>query len=514
MDFIQLTAAHPISIAFASLALYTAYGIIWRLYLSPISHFPGPKLAALTYWYEFCYDVFPNYGQYTFHIGELHKQYGPIIRLNPYELHISTPQFYETLYSSNKKRDKWYWFTKLFGLAGSVFSTVDHAKHRERRAALNPFFSVASARRLQPVVEERVQAFVERMRGLRESGEVIKFVVAMSAFGNDVIMMYAFGRHYHCLEQPDFDVMGHDARHGGASLGNLMKHMYFILWTIRRLPDFVVERMSLALAGFVKLKAAFRKQVLAIINEQNVAHKDLSHPTVFHEILHSKLSPEDKSVDRLTDEAQTIVIAGSETVAWAMTVATYHLLSNPHLMRKLKTELAEAIPDPDVSTSQTTLEQLPYLTGVVKEALRLSYGVCTRLQRVPYEDLSFEDWIIPAGTPVGMTSTLIHHDESIFPNSKEFQPERWIEDSRLDRYLVSFSKGSRQCVGMNLAYAEMYLWLSGVFRRFGSNEVRFEGDEGIFELVDTTIEDVEIAADCFVPNIKKGREGVRVRVLP
>ena len=113
-----------------------------------------------------------------------------------------------------------------------------------------------------------------------------------------------------------------------------------------------------------------------------------------------------------------------------------------------------------------------------------------------------------------MTSTLIHHDESIFPNSKEFQPERWIEDPRPDRYLVSFSKGSRQCVGMNLAYAEMYLWLSGVFRRFGSKEVRLEGDEGIFELVDTTIEDVELAADCFVPNIKKGREGVRVRVLP
>jgi cytochrome P450 len=125
----------------------------------------------------------------------------------------------------------------------------------------------------------------------------------------------------------------------------------------------------------------------------------------------------------LTDEAQTLVIAGSETVAWAMTVATYHLISNPHLLKELKTELAGAIPDPDVSTSQTALEQLPYLTGVVKEALRLSYGVSTRLQRVSYEDLTFEDWIIPARTPVGMTSTLIHHDESIFPKSKEFQPE-------------------------------------------------------------------------------------------
>jgi len=110
---------------------------------------------------------------------------------------------------------------------------------------------------------------------------------------------------------------------------------------------------------------------------------------VFHEILNSKLSNEDKGVDRLTDEAQTLVIAGSETVAWAMTVATYHLISNPHLLKELKTELAGAIPDPDVSTSQTTLEQLPYLTDVVKEAPRLSYGVSTRLQRVSNEDLPF-----------------------------------------------------------------------------------------------------------------------------
>jgi hypothetical protein len=71
----------------------------------------------------------------------------------------------------------------------------------------------------------------------------------------DVIMMYAFGRHYHCLEQSDFDAAGHEARHTGASSGNLMKHMYFVLWTIRRLPDSVVRRMSVALATFVRMKA-------------------------------------------------------------------------------------------------------------------------------------------------------------------------------------------------------------------------------------------------------------------
>lgn len=59
------------------LIIYTLYGVVYRLYLSPIAKFPGPKLAGLTLWYEFYYDVVKR-GQYTFKIRELHKQYGTI----------------------------------------------------------------------------------------------------------------------------------------------------------------------------------------------------------------------------------------------------------------------------------------------------------------------------------------------------------------------------------------------------------------------------------------------------
>jgi cytochrome P450 len=62
---------------------------------------------------------------------------------------------------------------------------------------------------------------------------------------------------------------------------------------------------------------------------------------------------------------------------------------------------------------------------------------------VAFEDLRFENWVIPGGPPVSITSALLHHDESIFPKSREFQQERWIEDPRLDRYLVSFVEGQQ-----------------------------------------------------------------------
>lgn len=57
-------------------SLLYAIGLgIYRLYFHPIAHFPGPKLAGLTRWYEFYYEVIQQ-GSFTFHIQDLHKKYG------------------------------------------------------------------------------------------------------------------------------------------------------------------------------------------------------------------------------------------------------------------------------------------------------------------------------------------------------------------------------------------------------------------------------------------------------
>jgi len=255
---------------------------------------------------------------------------------------------------------------------------------------------------------------------------------------------------------------------------------------------------------------------------------DAIHPTIFHEILQNPSLPEsDRTVLRLKSEALIVVAAGTLTTSWALSVAIYHLLASPRILIRLKAELNAAFSiDSTVQVPLARLEQLPYLNAIVQEALRLSYGVSSRLQRIPHEALPFsasegKTWVIPPGTPVGMTSVLLHHNESIFPNSKEFWPERWLENPRLDKYLVSFSKGSRHCLGINLAYAEMRLCLAGIFRRFGSSELRESGpvdkdltknDLGVLSLFETTIRDVEIVADGFIPLRAQGSKGIRIQI--
>lgn len=68
----------PLALGAAFLFFYTCYGAFYRLYLSPIAKFPGPKFAALTFWYEFYYDVYKR-GKYTWKLKELHEEYGVLL---------------------------------------------------------------------------------------------------------------------------------------------------------------------------------------------------------------------------------------------------------------------------------------------------------------------------------------------------------------------------------------------------------------------------------------------------
>jgi cytochrome P450 len=182
------------SIILSLLAAWLVYIIsllYHRLYLSPISKFPGPKLAAATFWYEFYYDIILG-GRYMWKIKSLHEQYGPVIRINPGELHVNDPDFWDVLYTAStnsNRRDKWSWQAKGVGIPASTFGTESHALHRHRRGALNPFFSRQNVMKLVPVVEERVKALVQRLKALGEQGEIVSLEYAFSAFTNGMLQV-------------------------------------------------------------------------------------------------------------------------------------------------------------------------------------------------------------------------------------------------------------------------------------------------------------------------------------
>lgn len=226
------------------------------------------------------------------------------------------------------------------------------------------------------------------------------------------------------------------------------------------------------------------------------------YPTLFHHLLQSNLSPQEKTIEHMTREGFIVVQAGSDTTGIALTVTAFHILNNTTILARVKEELTEALPDSQAQPTWVELEKLSYLSAVIKEGLRLAHGTSNRLPRVSAATLQYGDWIIPPNTPVGMSPMLVHENETIFPNHHDFRPERWLGPSSktIEKYLMTFGKGPRACLGMNLAYAELYVTLATIFRRFD------------FELFETSRRDVDAEHDFMVPCPSLDSKGMRVLV--
>lgn len=181
----------------------------------------------------------------------------------------------------------------------------------------------------------------------------------------------------------------------------------------------------------------------------------------------------------------------------------FHLLKHPDVLAKVKEELLTlSLPADRKIPSLRQVEQLPYLSAVIKEGLRLHGGIVARSQRISRnETLRCAGYDIPPGTPLSCSSYFLHRNPEIFPEPTSFRPERWLDSGhQLDRYLVAFGKGTRNCVGKNLGQAELYLTLAAIIPRFA------------FSLVDTDERDVEIGRDWYVMQPLRRSEGVRAMV--
>ncbi|KAF9892112.1 hypothetical protein FE257_002518 [Aspergillus nanangensis] len=506
MELVRLLLLHPYVAAAGLTVVYLLSLAIYRLYLSPIAHFPGPRLAALTVFYEFYWEAICN-GQFTFHIGELHKKYGPIVRISPTELHVSDPDYYEVIYSRDSPRNKFAYYQRTFNAPLALITAEDHFRHRLIRSHMNPFFSTMRIRQQEPVLKALVDKLCTRLDEWKDTGKPLHIEHALTCYTTDVISDYTMGDGYHYLDEPDFIPQWYHTLTGTAKTLVFVRPVAFLLPVLLSLPESLTAKLNPGMELFFDFQRRCRKliaEIAARYRENSESEKKKvggnGRMTLFDDILGSDLPEQEKSEARLAQEMQILVSAGAETTAKAMTWILFYLLDNPELMQKLKAELEPLGSDP----SLIQLEQLPYLTSVMLEGIRLSYGVTARLPRIaPYNALQYKDWTIPPGTPISMSCLLMHHDESVFPDSYRFNPERWTdlnERKRLEKYMVSFSKGSRVCIGMHLARAEILLVISTLLRRMN------------FELYETTVEDVTVKHDIFIPFVKMDSEGIRVLI--
>ncbi len=177
--------------------------------------------------------------------------------------------------------------------------------------------------------------------------------------------------------------------------------------------------------------------------------------TIFDGILNSTLPAADKTDARLASEAQLVIFAGEGTTAFTLTAAVYELLANPPVLTRMKAELEGAIPDPESIPSFAQVDGLPYLNAIVQEVIRLHPGVMNRQMRVPadqpvvYTDKqrSGHEYTVPPGFLVSMSPLCMHMNPDVFDDPYEFRPQRWLDNPKLARAFLGFSRGTRSCLG-------------------------------------------------------------------
>lgn len=167
--------------------------------------------------------------------------------------------------------------------------------------------------------------------------------------------------------------------------------------------------------------------------------------------MESKLPPSEKTFNRVFQDVSTATGADFETTARALQLIFFHVYSNAKILRRLRADLTSAGAGPKHSLDLKTLEQLPSLTAILMEGLRLSPAIATQMARVsPSRDIFYNQWRVSAGTGIGMTLVLMQTDESLYPEPKQFNPDRWMHAGalkKIDKGFAPFSKGTRDCLG-------------------------------------------------------------------
>jgi cytochrome P450 len=178
-----------------------------------------------------------------------------------------------------------------------------------------------------------------------------------------------------------------------------------------------------------------------------------------------KETGEPMSDKQVRDEAVTLLLAGHETTANALSFASHLLATNPEAQQRARQELADVLCGRPATMAD--LRRLPYTSAVVSETMRL-YPPAWLIQRRLVQDRVMHGYRVPKGATLFMPTWVVHRDPELWPDPERFLPERWLADPG-DRHRYAyfpFGGGPRQCIGNDFATVEATLVLATLLPRW------------------------------------------------
>ncbi|KAF7858484.1 hypothetical protein EAF04_009084 [Stromatinia cepivora] len=452
--------------ALGILALLTIFSvIIYRLYLHPLRHIPGPLLGRTTSLFIYTISYLGIEGHVLRHYHRVYKT--NVLRIAPYAVSVSDSTAIHTIYVAGGGFQKDARYANFnMGKVVSIFSTLDTEYRDTRAKAVAPLFSPAHLRvacEPQGVIHQCVSEFTNQLKTFRAecksrhlSLDILDLCARLSL---DVVTGYL-------LNEPYGGLLEHQHLPVEERLTAKLSINPFIFaivgfsrfsllpnWIFRQLYS-IYSRISFSEAVgrcFVSLDTFAQRMVRQALDLDPVKQQDSYQAR----LLAVGIAPDEVQV-----QCQAIVFAGADSTALKLATILFHLVQNQESLRRCREELqTEGIQD-----KVTDLQPLPYLRAVIKEGLRLGMANPARLTRVvPAKGLQVGDIYIPAGTIVGAAPYVLHHDPAVFPDPFAFHPERWLEAGmdmglkkpNMEKCLLMFGAGLRACIGKNLAQQQL-----------------------------------------------------------
>ncbi|QSZ32535.1 hypothetical protein DSL72_002113 [Monilinia vaccinii-corymbosi] len=485
MNYLTITIT---ATAGVSLLYFLGY-CIYNLYFHPLKSFTGPKLwvacrVPMTY--------YKLKGDLPYKLKELHDKYGDVVRIAPNYLDYSSSAAWEDIYGFPKDHHKQN-FPKDMSEVGmlaqgtqNIISASDEDHRRFRRLQSHAFSEKALAAQ-EELIQDYARTFISGL---------IKF----SSLASDHSIN--LGQWYNCAT---FDLLGDLAfgePFGSMETGDL--HPWTkLLFSIFEADTYLTEALKYPIIGniacflFPALMQAKIQKHWKLSQEKAYRRIDTPRdkPDFVSYILKYNDTEKGMSREEIGANASILILAGSETTASILNGVTYHLLQCPTILQNLTLELRSTFKNQEELTL-LALARCKYLNAVLDEGLRIFPPVPSTLTRfVPEGGSIISGQYVPEGATVGVNQWSANFSSSNFHVPYEFHPERWLSTEDVqglkERYpdmqlgdpslfknddrkaRQPFSVGPRNCIGKNLAYAEMRVLLANVVWGFN-----LEGGKG------------------------------------
>ncbi|KAF1956096.1 cytochrome P450 [Byssothecium circinans] len=434
------------------LAAYIVGWAVYTTFFHPLRNVPGPFLAKFTeLWRTRRYFL----GQWHDDIVELHREYGPVVRIAPNET-------------------KWYNVWDMPGASKGVslgtsstlrttltrtkfFAATDVKVHAFLRKRVSNAYTMSTILNLEPQIQALADGVWDRFRSFAKHGTPVNMQTWTGYFAFDVVTKLGVGSELGFVEQGK-DIEGiigsiHGFFYLNAFMGNIPGHMAYTrgqAHLFRWLSKIITERLGQEDARNPKDRQ--RDMLDTFVSMKEPDGSPVGFPGVII-------------------EGGNLIGAGADTTSTSICVVLGYLLRHPHDYACVQREVDEAYVKNSLSKpgelNYRLAEKIPFLNACIKEATRLIPSIVWQLPReTPAEGVTIADHFIPLGSTVSTSPMSQNRYKEIFGgDANKWRPERWLvcekgstaEQIRdIEKYNVTFGYSSRTCIRRNLAIVELH----------------------------------------------------------